>query len=59
MLQAVLPLLLHKHQPFVSLSPQTLQMLQVNPPHLSRLTLRLLQVALQILQHRQTGSQTR
>lgn len=52
MLQAVLPLLLHKHQSFVSLSPQTLQMLQVNPPHLSRLTLRLLQVALQILQQK-------
>lgn len=58
MLQAALPLLLHKHQPLVLLSPQTLHMLQVNTPHLSRLTLRLLQVALQILQHRQTGSDT-
>ncbi len=58
MLQAALPLLLHKLQPLVLLSPQTLHMLQVNTPHLSRLTLRVLQVALQILQHRQTGSDT-
>lgn len=58
MLQAVLPLLLQERQPLVLLSPQTLQVLQVNAPHLSRLTLRLQQVTLQILQHKQTGSDT-
>lgn len=50
-LHAVLPLLLQKHQPFVLLSPQTLQVLQVNTAHLGRLTLRIQQVTFQILQH--------
>lgn len=48
-LQDLLPLLLQNHQLFVLLSPQTLQVVQVNTLHLSQLTLRLLQVAFHIL----------
>lgn len=55
MVQDLLPLLLQNHQLFVLLSPQTLQVVQVNTLHLSQLTLRLLQVAFRILQQQQTG----
>lgn len=55
MLQDLLPLLLQNHQLFVLLSPQTLQVVQVNTLHLSQLTLRLLQVTFHILQHQQRG----
>lgn len=56
MLQVRFPLLLQNLQLFVLLSQQTLHVLQVNASHPRRLLLRLLQVALQVLRRRPTGS---